>query len=93
MAHPDDIGHCARCGRWQRRRYAYVEEFGPDDREEWCVTGNCLATWSNGVELALSGVHTDGDGCMCASCLPATTDVASMERAARQGLSSLDATS
>lgn len=49
-----DIGWCTRCGRWQRRRHAYVEEFGPDDREAWCITGGCDATWNAGVVLVRS---------------------------------------
>jgi hypothetical protein len=32
-----------------------VEEFGPGDREEWCVTGGCDATWSNGIVLVAAG--------------------------------------
>jgi anti-sigma B factor antagonist len=65
----DDIGRCERCGRWQRRRYAYVEEFGPGDREEWCATGNCNATWTDGVVLVMAGRHhADDPSCSCARC-------------------------
>ena len=44
-----DVGYCQLCGRWQRRRHAYVEVFSADDREEWCVTGDCNATWRVGI--------------------------------------------
>jgi hypothetical protein len=66
--HPDDIGRCTRCGRWQRRRHAYAEDFGPDDREEWCVTGGCFATWRDGVTRMASAQHDGADTCLCATC-------------------------
>jgi hypothetical protein len=69
MDDPNDIGQCARCRRWQRRRHAYAEVFGPGDREEWCVTGGCFATWRDGVDVVLRARH-DGDdtACTCAAC-------------------------
>ena len=78
MDDPHDVGQCARCGRWQRRRHAYVEVFGPGDREEWCVTGGCFATWADGVDVALRARHDDGaTPCLCASCrAPAVGDAA-----------------
>lgn len=85
-----DVGHCTRCGRWQRRRHAYVEEFGPDDREEWCVTGGCFETWKTGVTVMLHARH-DGDepDCRCAACreLSALTPCsATLEYAADHGV-------
>lgn len=69
MDDPNDVGQCARCRRWQRRRHAYVEVFGPGDQEEWCVTGGCFATWADGVAVVLRARH-DGDdaSCTCATC-------------------------
>ncbi len=69
MDDPYDVGRCARCNRWQRRRHAYVEVFGPGDKEEWCVTGGCFATWMDGIELVLRARHDPRDaGCTCATC-------------------------
>jgi hypothetical protein len=69
MNDPYDVGQCRRCGRWHRRRHAHAEEFGPGDREEWCVTGGCFETWKTGVVVVLHARH-DGDDpdCRCAMC-------------------------
>jgi hypothetical protein len=66
---PDDVARCSRCQRWQRRRFAHAEDFGPGDREEWCVTGGCTATWADGLVVVLRALH-DGndDACCCAAC-------------------------
>jgi hypothetical protein len=66
---PDDVARCTSCGRWQRRRFAHAEDFGPDDREEWCVTGGCTATWAAGLAIELRARHDGDDGtCRCATC-------------------------
>lgn len=91
MDDPDDVARCTRCGRWQRRKYAHAEDFGPGDREEWCVTGGCFATWADGVAVALRARHDPDDvGCVCASCREAsgvTPDVAVLLWAADRGYS------
>lgn len=71
-AHRDDIGHCTRCGRWQRRRHAYAEDFGPDDRVHWCATGNCSATWDDEVHLEVAAEHSASPDCRCAVCVSPT---------------------
>lgn len=85
-----DVGQCGRCGRWHRRRHAYVEEFGPGDREEWCVTGGCFETWLTGVEVMLRARHDDGDvDCRCATCREAksmTPESSVLEWAADHGV-------
>ena len=89
VRHRDDIGRCGRCGRWQRRRFAHAEQFGPDDWEEWCVNAACFTTWRDGIELRLAAVHNpNAIGCRCASCLQGT-DTASMIRAAEAGTTTL----
>lgn len=91
MEDPRDIGLCSRCGRWQRRRHAYTEEFGNGDREEWCVTGNCNATWRDGVALVLAAQHDPvAERCCCAACRlgdGAEPPNAVVETAADRGLS------
>jgi hypothetical protein len=86
MDHPDDIGRCARCGRWQRRRHAYVEEYGPDDREAWCASGHCVMTWRDGIGRRVAAQHDPAaPDCDCASCLP-EDDAALMAYAADKGM-------
>jgi hypothetical protein len=89
--HREDIGHCTRCGRWQRRRHAYVEDFGPDDRVLWCATGNCSATWGDEVHLEVAAEHAASPDCRCAACLADDANVSSMTYAAEKGLSTLPA--
>jgi hypothetical protein len=85
-----DVGLCRRCGRWHRRRHAYSEDFGPGDREEWCVTGGCFETWKTGVEVMLHARHDSANGdCLCANCRDArglTPESTVLEEAADVGL-------
>jgi len=87
---PYDVGQCRRCGRWHRRRHAYVEEFGPGDREEWCLTGGCFETWKTGVVVMLhANHHADNEDCRCAGCRASAglvPDSALLEWAADHGV-------
>jgi hypothetical protein len=91
MNDPFDVGQCRRCGRWHRRRHAYVDEFGPGDLEEWCVTGGCFETWKTGVVVMLHARHDrDLADCCCAECRAAsgaTPDSTALEWAADHGMS------